>query len=148
MPKALHPVAGAVALATILTFWIATVVSEAFGPVSAIIAVKTWIPWGFIVLIPALMAAGGSGFRLSKGQRGGLVDPKRKRMPFIAANGLLVLIPAALFLAAKAHAGELDAAFYAVQVVELVAGAVNITLLGLNMRDGLRMTGRLPQGAA
>ena len=33
--------------------------------------------------------------------------------------------------------------FYAVQALEMVAGAVNITLLGLNMRDGLRMKGKL-----
>jgi hypothetical protein len=34
-----------------------------------------------------------------------------------------------------------------VQVLELAAGAANITLLGLNLRDGLRMKGwlrRLP----
>jgi hypothetical protein len=30
-----------------------------------------------------------------------------------------------------------------VQAVELLAGGVNITLLGLNMRDRLRMTGKL-----
>tara|TARA_B100000678_G_C18161957_1_gene483430 strand:- start:918 stop:1151 length:234 start_codon:yes stop_codon:yes gene_type:complete len=66
-----------------------------------------------------------------------------RRMPVIAANGLLVLIPAALFLSWKAGADEIDSAFYAVQALELLAGAVNFTLLALNMRDGLRMTGRL-----
>ena len=35
-----------------------------------------------------------------------------------------------------------DATFYAVQVVELVAGALNLALLGMNLRDGLRLTGR------
>ena len=64
-------------------------------------------------------------------------------MPFIAANGILVLIPAALFLASKAKAGEFDTAFYAVQALELLAGPVNITLLSLNMRDGLKMKGWL-----
>ncbi len=64
-------------------------------------------------------------------------------MPLIAANGVLVLIPSALFLASKARAAEFDAGFYAVQALELVAGATNITLLGLNMRDGLKMKGRL-----
>ncbi|MDF1486565.1 hypothetical protein PY257_15490, partial [Ramlibacter sp. H39-3-26] len=54
-----------------------------------------------------------------------------------------ILIPSALYLASKARAGEFDSVFYAVQALELVAGAVNITLLGLNMRDGLRMKGRL-----
>jgi len=60
-------------------------------------------------------------------------------MPIIAANGLLVLMPAAFYLAWKAHAGAFDANFYLVQVIEIVAGAMNITLLGQNMRDGLKM---------
>ena len=68
-------------------------------------------------------------------------------MPIIAANGVLVLIPSALFLAWKASASAFDSAFYAVQAVELIAGAVNVTLLSLNMRDGLRMTRRLPMSA-
>lgn len=145
MLKAIHPLAGALALLIICIFWFATLVSEIFGPVEAVVAVKTLIPWGFLLLVPALMAAGGSGFRLARGARGGLVGAKRRRMPIIAANGLLILIPAALFLAARARAGEFDTAFYGVQLVELAAGAVNIALLGLNMRDGLRMKGRLPR---
>ena len=80
---------------------------------------------------------------MSKGRRTGLIGRKSKRMPMIAANGILILIPSALYLASKAGAGEFDAAFYAVQALELAAGAANITLLGLNMRDGLRMKGLL-----
>ena len=64
-----------------------------------------------------------------------------KRMRIIAGNGILVLIPSALFLASKARAGEFDTSFYVVQVLELAAGAMNIALLGLNLRDGLRMKG-------
>jgi hypothetical protein len=30
-----------------------------------------------------------------------------------------------------------------VQTVELIAGPVNLTQLGMNLRDGLRMAGRL-----
>ena len=56
-------------------------------------AVKTIIPWGFLLLIPALMAAGGSGFVLSRGRRAGLAGAKARRMPLIAANGILILIP-------------------------------------------------------
>jgi len=141
--KKVHPVAGAVAILTIAVFWTSTAASELFGSEAAIVAVKTAIPWGFLLLIPALAAAGGSGAALSKGARGGLIGNKFKRMPIIAANGLLVLIPAALFLASKAKAGEFDAAFYTVQAIELLAGPVNITLLSLNMRDGLKMKGWL-----
>ncbi len=148
MSKAIHPVAGALALVMIMTFWISTVTSVVFGSTAAVVAVKTAIPWGFFVLIPALAAAGGSGMVLTKGRRGGLAEVKRNRMPIIAANGLLILIPGALYLAAKARAGEFDAAYDGVQAVELIAGAVNIWLLGLNMRDGLRMSGRLSRRIA
>jgi hypothetical protein len=143
MLKMLHPVAGIIALLTISTFWLSTLVAELFGSEAFVVSVKTTIPWGFFVLIPALMATGGTGFVLSKGRRAEVIGAKLKRVPFIAANGLLVLIPAALFLASKARAGDFDTAFYVVQALELLAGATNITLLGLSMRDGLRLKGRL-----
>lgn len=71
------------------------------------------------------------------------MQTKQKRMPFIAANGILILIPSALFLSFKAQTGAFDTGFYAVQAIELIAGAVNIALLSLNMRDGMRLTGKL-----
>lgn len=64
-------------------------------------------------------------------------------MPIIAANGIVVLIPSALFLASKARTGDFDTTFYVVQMIELTVGAVNLALLVLSMRDGLRLTGRL-----
>lgn len=143
MLKILHPIVGTVALLTIATFWFSTAISELFASKAVVASVKTAIPWGFLLLIPALAAAAGSGFTLAKGRQAGLIGAKIKRMPWIAANGLLILIPSALFLASKAKAAEFDASFYAVQVLELAVGAVNITLLGLNMRDGLKMKGRL-----
>ena len=142
MISIIHPIAGVVAILAIATFWFSTTLSELFGSQTMITTVKTAIPWGFLVLIPALMATGGSGFGLARSRRTGMVGTKMKRMQVIAANGLLVLIPSALFLASKANAGEFDSTFYIVQMIELLAGAVNITLLTLNMRDGLKMTGR------
>jgi hypothetical protein len=143
MLKIIHPLAGAIALLTIATFWLSTAAVELLGSEAAVVAVKTAIPWGFLLLIPALAAAGGSGFTLAASLRSGLIGAKLKRMPFIAANGALILIPSALYLAMKAREGEFDAGFYAVQALELAAGATNITLLALNMRDGLRMKGWL-----
>ncbi|WP_321505593.1 hypothetical protein [Breoghania sp.] len=143
MKKLIHPIAGAIALLTIAAFWLSTALSELIGSKEVVIAVKTAIPWGFFLLIPALAATGGTGFSLAKGRKAGLIAAKLKRMPLIAANGLLVLIPAALFLASKAEAGEFDAAFYGVQALELIAGATNLVLLSLNMRDGYRLTRRL-----
>jgi hypothetical protein len=69
-------------------------------------------------------------------------------MPFIAANGLLVLVPCAIVLNRWAAAGSFDTAFYAVQAIELLAGALNLALMGLNARDGLRLAGRLRRPTA
>lgn len=143
MIKTIHPLAGALALFTIATFWLSTTSAELFASEATVIIVKTAIPWGFLVLIPALMTAGGSGFTLAGKRRGRIIGTKIRRMPLIAANGILILIPSALFLASKASAGEFDTGFYVAQALELAAGATNIALLGLNMRDGLRMKGRL-----
>jgi hypothetical protein len=143
MAKIIHPIAGVLAILTIATFWLSTALTELFASHGTDTTVKTAIPWGFLLLVPALATAGGSGFTLAEGRRGGPIGAKVKRMPLIAANGILVLIPSALFFAFKAQAAEFDIGFYAVQVLELAAGAANIALLGLNMRDGLRMKGRL-----
>ncbi len=143
MLKRLHPVAGAIALLTIAAFWLSTLLSEIFSSAATIAAVKMAIPWGLLLLIPALITVGASGFKLSRGNRRGVVGIKARRMPFIAANGLVILVPAALFLATKAAAGTFDTGFYLVQAVELMAGATNITLLALSFRDGLRLTGRV-----
>lgn len=148
MFRVVHTAAGVIALLMIATFWLSTALSELFAPPEVIATVKTTIPWGFLVLIPALMITGGSGVQRSRGRRTGLVGLELKRMQVIAANGLLVLLPAALFLAARAQIGAFDATFYAVQAVELIAGLVNFILVSLNLRDGLKMTGRLRRRAA
>lgn len=102
-------------------------------------------------MVPLMAAAGSSGMFLARSRRGRLVDAKKKRMPFIAANGLLVLVPCAIVLGRWASTGSFDAAFYVVQAIELLAGAANLALMGPNARDGLRLAGRLrgsPSAAA
>ncbi|HTY67234.1 MAG TPA: hypothetical protein VMH36_11325 [Alphaproteobacteria bacterium] len=47
MLKIIHPVAGAVALLTITSFWLSTVFSELFASEATVTAAKTAIPWGF-----------------------------------------------------------------------------------------------------
>lgn len=142
-----HAVAGSAAFLTLATFWLSTVGSALLGSPDHVLAVKTAIPAGLVVLVPALAVTGWSGLRLARGRQGGVIGAKRRRMPVIAANGLLVLVPCALFLAARARAGEVDATFHAVQGIELVAGTVNLALLGRSLRDGLRLrAGRLRAG--
>ncbi|MGA2495535.1 MAG: hypothetical protein ABSF67_21810 [Roseiarcus sp.] len=143
MLKRIHPIAGIIGFLTILTFWTSTVLSELSGSLQAISAVKQAIPWGFLILVPALIITGASGFRMAGASPNGRILAKKRRMPFIAGNGLLILIPCALYLAMLASRGQFGASFYTIQAVELVAGAVNLTLMALNIRDGFRLTARL-----
>ena len=146
MKPLFHALAGTTAMLIITSFWMSTLVSELFMDHAAVAAVKQGIVYGLFLLVPCLAATGGSGFMLGKSRKGRLLDQKKKRMRIIAANGLLVMIPSALFLNAKAASGEFDVAFYAVQLVELVVGAVQLTLMGRNFRDGLGLaaTGHRP----
>ncbi len=66
-------------------------------------------------------------------------------MAFIAATGLGVLVPCVVYLATTVtvnHSGSM--AFWTVQTIELMAGGTNIVLMSPNIRDGPRLTGRLP----
>ncbi|MCK6621313.1 MAG: hypothetical protein HUU32_17115 [Calditrichaceae bacterium] len=143
MVKTIHFLAGFLATFTIVTFFLSTVVVEVFGSPAAVATVKSLIVApGLFILVPAIIAAGVSGFALSKSRRGRLIETKKKRMPFIAANGLLVLVPAAILLDRWASAGSFGVTFYLVQGAELLAGSVNLILMGLNIRDGLKLSGR------
>jgi hypothetical protein len=143
MPKTIHLVAGLLAALTIATFFLSSVAVELLGAHEAVATVKALIVMpGLFILIPAIAATGGSGFAIAKSRKGRLVDAKKRRMPFIAANGLLVLLPCAVVLDRWASAGAFDTTFYLVQGMELLAGAVNLTLMGMNIRDGISMSGR------
>lgn len=143
MLKKVHLVAGLLATLMITIFSLSTLLVELFGSHEAVAIVKSLIVLpGLFILVPAIAITGGSGIYLSKSRRGRLVDAKKKRMPFIAANGLLILIPCAVFLNHWAAAGTFDSTFYAVQALELLAGPVNLVLMGMNIRDGMNMSGR------
>ena len=138
MKRKVHATAAVLCLLFLSAFWTSTVVAELFLSAAAVAQVKQGIAYALLVFVPAMMVTGATGFAMgAKGQHPLLVG-KRRRMPFIAANGLLILVPAAIFLSVRAQAGMFDA----VQAVELLAGAINVTLIGLNIRDGLRLSRR------
>lgn len=143
MKPIVHAIAGTTAMLIIVGFWTATLVSEIFLDYAAVATVKHAIVYGLFLLVPFMAATGGSGFALGKTRKGYLLDRKKKRMAIIGANGLLVMIPVAIFLNGKAAAGEFDTLFYAVQAVELIVGVVQLTLMSMNFRDGLKLAGKL-----
>ncbi|MDF3861522.1 MULTISPECIES: hypothetical protein [Achromobacter] len=146
MKHRIHAAAAMLTLLFLAAFWMSTVVSELFLSASAVAQVKIAIAYALWGFLPVMMLTAASGFLMGGKGRHPLLLAKRRRMPFIAINGLLILVPAAVFLSLRAQAGLLDRAFYGVQALELAAGAANLALIGLNFRDGLRL-GRLRRGA-
>jgi len=144
MKPVVHAIAGTTAMLSIATFWASTLVSELFMDQASVIIVKHSIAvYGLVVLAALMASTGGTGHRLARDRTGQLLVQKKKRMPIIARNGLLVMIPSAIFLNLKASAGEFDWQFYTIQGVELMVGLVQLTLMGMNFRDGLGLAGRL-----
>ncbi len=145
MQSVLHALVGTVALVCVATFWLATVVAELFLGAAAIAAVKQAILSGLFLLIPAMMLTGASGMALARGRKARVLRVKQRRMAVAAGNGLLLLLPVAFYLNAKASAQDFDTGFYLVQALELLAGAIQFLLLARNFRDGLLLSGRLPR---
>ena len=121
--------------------------AELFLSHAAVAQVKQAI----LLVLPAFIAlialTGASGYAL--GGKGGhpLLSRKRRRMALIGANGLLVLVPCAIFLAGRARADAFDGIFYGAQALELVAGALNLALMGANIRDGVALGRAAGRGA-
>ncbi|MBQ4811387.1 hypothetical protein J8M20_08565 [Pseudoalteromonas luteoviolacea] len=132
-----HAVSATLALLLISTFFVSTSISEVVGDYDDIKTVKTIIFYLIWVVIPLMGVAGITGNKLAPKAHGGIIGRKKRRMPFVAANGVLVLVPCAIYLKTLAVTGSFDSTFYIVQCVELIAGFLNITLMSLNMRDGL-----------
>ena len=148
MKSLLHALAGTAEMLIIASFWISTLVSEVFMSHTAVAEVKHGILFTLFLLVPLMAVTGGSGFSLGKMKKGisswdRVLDRKKMRMAIIVVNAFLVMIPVAFFLNGKAASGEFDAVFYAVQALELLAGGVQLALMRLNFRDGLKLAGKL-----
>jgi hypothetical protein len=135
----LHRIAGVFAFLIILSFFSSTLITELMGDQAAILTVKTVISYGVWILIPLMMITGVTGSKMAPKANAGPIGKKKKRMPFIALNGLLILLPCAIYLQHLASSGSFDMTFYTVQAAELIAGFINLVLMSLNIRDGIRV---------
>lgn len=140
MNPRLHAAAGIGAMLCIGAFLCATIAAELAGSAAAIASVKRGILWCLLLLLPLMAGAGISGAILARGRTGALVRRKLLRMRFIAANGLCLLLPCAFILSSRANAGHFDILFYTVQLVELAAGILQLAMMVLNARDGMRLS--------
>ncbi|EIZ9928852.1 hypothetical protein [Vibrio parahaemolyticus] len=137
--KTVHRTCAILAFLTIASFFSSTLISEVFASTQTIAVVKQVIAYTVWGLIPLMAITGATGAKLAPKVKMGVgpIGRKKKRMPIIAINGLVILLPAALYLNTLASQGDFGTNFYIVQVFELLAGATNLTLMGLSLRDVL-----------
>ena len=129
-----HLAAAVGAVVVIVTFLISSAVTELIGTAGEVHALRHDIMLGLPLLIACLVMAALTGRRLGGRSKAPVVRRKQRRMTLIAALGVAVLVPCAVVLNYRAMG--------ALEITELVAGGLNLTLLGLNFRDGRALTRR------
>lgn len=137
--KNVHRIAGGVALLMIMTFFLSSVIADLFGSYETITLVKQAILQWVALLVLSMMAVGISGKKLYPVTPKGIFAVKSTRMKIAAFNGVVILLPAAYFLAAWSAEGLFDTRYWSLQIIELIAGATNAAMISLNIRDGIRL---------
>ncbi|MEH6532103.1 MAG: hypothetical protein V7735_12300 [Photobacterium frigidiphilum] len=138
--KRIHKTAAVIAFLMIVSFFSTSLFADIFGDNEIIAQVKQTILYSVGLLVIAMMTTGITANKLYGAKVQGALAVKQKRMKIAAANGVVILIPAAIFLARWSAAGQFDSLYWTVQAIELIAGATNAILLGLNIRDGIRLS--------
>lgn len=137
----IHIAATAVAAITIGAFLFTSIIAEIKGDVQVIRAVKKNILLALPILIIAMPSLGITGNKLAGFSKNKLVELKRRRMRFVFINGMM-LIALAIFLYYRSTYVALDTMFLAAQFLEFAFGITNVTLIILNVRSGLQLSGR------
>ncbi len=132
-----HKFFAIVSFATIVTFWTSTLIVELFFDYKSVASLKSLIVCpGLFILIPSIIITAITGNIIAKkSNKKDLIEKKKKRMPIIAIMGAVILLPSAIYLDIRASQQLFDTQFYIVQVLEVMAGGVNIILISLNIRD-------------
>ncbi len=139
MKITIHKISAFIAISCIILFFSATIITEIFGSYGNIATIKKLILFpGLFILIPFIIITGISGSLLTKAKKG-IVAKKKKRMLFIALNGIFILVPCAIILSYLASNMLFNKIFYTIQTFELLAAMANIILMSLNIKDGIKI---------
>ena len=143
----IHLSAATIAFLTILSLFVSSLTADLLGDKQVLRQVKTIIVYCLPILFIVMPTLGITGNKLAGKSTNPIVQRKLKRMKFIMLNGLLLTF-LAIFLYRMAISGEFTQLFYSIQLMELTAGATNLTLLGLMFKDGFTLSGRIRKKSA
>jgi hypothetical protein len=142
----IHIIATVIAAATITSFLVSSLAAEINGSETAIRKVKEAILFFLPVLLVAMPALGVTGNILAGKSQNSVVLAKKRRMKIVFVNGL-ILITLACFLYYRSHYQSIDSIFFAAQLTEFALGLTNLTLIGLNIKNGFQLSGRLKRNS-
>lgn len=140
----IHVAATIIATLTIATFFISSLTAEINGDVILIRKVKEAIFYSLPVLLVVMPALGITGNKLACKSKSPLILAKQRRMKFAFVNGVM-LISLACFLYYRSHYQTIDITFLGFQFAEFALGLTNLTLIGLNIKSGLKLSGKLKE---
>jgi hypothetical protein len=138
--RTVHLVASLAATLSVTVLLTATLLIEPTASDSGVRLLRRAVLLGLPVLVVFLIAAGVSGRRLAGGSALPVLRRKQRRLAVAASAGALALVPCAIALDRLATRGYFGQAFTMLEITESALGAMNLTLLVLNTRDGFRLT--------
>lgn len=136
-----HLVTTLVAGLTISSFFSFSLIAEISRDTLFIKQVKTGILYSLPLLVIAMPTLALSGKKLAGNSTNPLIVQKMNRMKIIALNGML-LVSLAIYLYYHTRYQAIDRTFLYVQLVELLLGATNLSLIFMNTKAGLQLSGR------
>ncbi|MDF9800169.1 hypothetical protein OKW21_005432 [Catalinimonas alkaloidigena] len=145
--KQIHCIMAVLAMLTIVSFFASSLVAELSGNEAIIIKVKTYIFYALLLMIIFMPALGLSGKLLAGKSHHLLIQQKMRRVKLIVLNGI-VLVSLAILLYIRASNANIDDIFQALQLTELLLGGMNIYLMSLMIRDGLKLSRGKKTGVA
>jgi uncharacterized membrane protein YuzA (DUF378 family) len=142
-----HIIATAIAVLTIGCFFSFSLIAEITGNHEFIKQVKKGILYCLPILVLTMPMLGITGKKLAGNSKSPIVATKMKRMKFVAFNGI-ILVSLAIYLYFRATNNNIDNTFLSIQIIELLFGAINLTLIGLNIKAGRKLSGRKKRNTA
>ncbi|WP_430615241.1 hypothetical protein [Flavobacterium sp. JP2137] len=137
-----HFIATIIVGMTIVTFFSLSLVAEIKGDIQFIKNVKTFILYALPVMVIAMPILKLTGDKLAGNSSNPIILAKKKRMKLMILNGA-GLMSLAVFLYYRSHFHTIDHVFFVAQIAEFGFGLCNLTLIVLNARSGMLLSGKL-----
>jgi len=138
----IHLAATMVAAITIVTFFTTSLTAELSGDFEIIKQVKFLILCVIPLLIVAMAVLNITGTKLAGETQNIQILAKKKRMKWMMVNGV-GLISLAVFLFYQSHYRNMNSTFILAQIAEFILGLANLILISLNVKSGLKLSGKL-----